>query len=92
MVDISRPLKPLQEIGRATPQRKTALFYYDGDTVETDFALPVGWDVYKVYEAGLLQTPGAGEDYDVTNDGFKNTVVFAVAPAAVKIIIEGVMQ
>ena len=61
------------------------IFWFDGDTSETDFTLQAGWKPKFVYEAGLIVKEGSGEDYTITFDGFLYTVVFASAPAAVNI-------
>jgi len=60
-------------------------FWSIGDSAETDFDLESGWTPNQVYVDGALMKPGSGDDYTVTSDGFKHTVVFAVAPGAVNI-------
>lgn len=52
-------------------------FWFDGDGTETSFTIPVGFEPLHVYEAGLLQKEGSGDDYTVSD----NVVTFAVAPS-----------
>lgn len=61
------------------------LFWFDGDSSATDFALARGWKPKFVYVAGALFREGSSEDYEVLYDGFIYTVSFAVAPAAVDV-------
>jgi len=72
---------------------KPVAFKFVGDTVETDFILPHGWEPTEmVYEAGLLVIEGAANEYVFTNDGFIEGVSFNVAPAAVDVVIFAVRK
>lgn len=61
------------------------LFWFDGNSSETDFSLDRGWKPKFVYVNGALFREGTLEDYTVSYDGFIYTVSFAVAPAAVDV-------
>jgi hypothetical protein len=39
-----------------------------------------GWKPLHVFDAGLLQKEGSGDEYTVVYDGFTYTVSFNVAP------------
>lgn len=64
--------------------------WFSGDSAKTSFELPNGWEPYKVYVDGSLVRDGDTEDYTVTRTAFKQTVVFAVAPANVQVAIDAV--
>jgi len=51
-------------------------FWFTGDGSTTDFTLPNGWKPLHVFNAGLLQKEGSGDDYTVSS----GTVSFNVAP------------
>ena len=55
-------------------------FWFSGDGTETDFAMENGWKPLHVFDAGLLQKEGSGDEYTVVYDGFTYTVSFNVAP------------
>jgi hypothetical protein len=57
-------------------------FWFVGDATETNFTLNHGWKPLHVFNAGLLQKEGSGDEYQVIFDGFKYTVSFNVAPAS----------
>lgn len=61
------------------------VFWFDGDSSTTDFALQRGWKPKFVYVNGALFREGDLEDYTVVYDGFIYTVSFAVAPSAVDV-------
>lgn len=61
------------------------VFWFDGDSSTTDFALQRGWKPKFVYVNGALKKEGSLEDYTVAYDGFIYTVSFAVAPASVDV-------
>jgi hypothetical protein len=75
-------------LDKRTNDLPSGLFYQQnetGDTSTVAFAVPKGWKPLQVFEAGLLQREGSGEDYTMATDGFVWTVTFAVAPAAVDV-------
>ena len=55
-------------------------FWFAGDGSTTDFAMENGWKPLHVFNAGLLQKEGSGDEYTVVYDGFTYTVSFSVAP------------
>jgi len=55
-------------------------FWFAGDGSTTDFAMENGWKPLHVFNAGLLQKEGSGDEYEVIYDGFTYTVSFNVAP------------
>ena len=55
-------------------------FWFAGDGSTTDFAMENGWKPLHVFNAGLLQKEGSGDEYEVIYDGFTYTVSFSVAP------------
>ena len=57
-------------------------FWFAGDGAETDFAMPKGWKPLHVFNAGVLQKEGSGDEYTVNYDGFIYTVSFNVAPTS----------
>jgi hypothetical protein len=67
---------------RNPPQYSQQQFWFAGDAVVTDFALPNGWKPLHVFNAGSFQKEGATDEYEVTNTGMTYTVSFAVAPAS----------
>lgn len=60
-------------------ERHPFVFEFDGS--ETTKELPLGWKPYAVYLDGSRQFEGSSDDYTVTFDGFKYSVVWAVAPS-----------
>jgi hypothetical protein len=93
-VTISKPALNLREELAAAKRRggyAQEMFWFDGDSSTTNFALPKGWLPKFVYVDGALVREGAAEDYTVQFDGFIYSVEMAVAPAAVDvgIIAEG---
>jgi hypothetical protein len=56
-------------------------FWFAADGTLTDFAMENGWKPLHVFNAGLLQKEGSGDEYEVIYDGFTYTVSFNVAPA-----------
>ena len=55
-------------------------FWFAANGTLTDFALPQGWGPLHVFNAGLLQKEGSGDEYEVIYDGFIYTVSFNTAP------------
>ncbi len=78
-ITISRPEKQLGDTP-SCKQQESIVLWFEGNGTETDFPLPSGWEVYKVFDTGLLMRPGSGEDYTITNNGFYETVVFTTPP------------
>lgn len=56
------------------------VFDFDAAANQTDFTLPVGWEVSEVLVAGASKREGAAKDWTRQFDGFKETTRFAVAP------------
>lgn len=83
-VSIREELSALKS--RVQPSRFTEVF--EGDSTTTTFAVTQGFKPFAVYVDGLRFTEGALDDYTVSYDGFTYSVVFAVAPAVVKILID----
>ena len=67
---------------RNQPRYVQEVFWFAGDSTETDFALERGWKPKFVYDAGSLQKEGSGDEYTVVYDDFTYTVSFNVAPAS----------
>lgn len=66
-------------------------FGFTGDGTETTFTLNYGWKPKRVWVDGVKKRQGSAEDYTISSDGFKYSVVFAVAPALdAEIDVEGV--
>jgi len=90
-ISITKPAVNLREKLAALTNPKPfpvyETFWFSGDSSETDFALPEGWKPMNAFVDGALKRPGAGEDYEITYDGFIYTVSFAVAPGVVDIAI-----
>lgn len=57
-------------------------FEFDAIAAQTTFDLPQGYSVSAVMVNGQLQRLGATKDYTIINDGFKDSVLFSVAPGA----------
>lgn len=53
---------------------------FDAVTSQVDFVVPAGFRVVAVYSAGSLKREGTTKDWVRINDGFRETVRFAVAP------------
>jgi hypothetical protein len=53
---------------------------FDSVTSQTTFVLPLGFKTRSVTSAGNNMRMGASKDYTVNNDGFRDSVVFNVAP------------
>lgn len=64
---------------RQPPTRESFTFEFDG--TETTQTLPTGWKPYAVFLDGSRQFLGAGDDCDVSFDGFRYSVVWSVAPS-----------
>ena len=78
-VRISAPAKNLREELnelRNLSSYAEQQFWFTGDGSTTDFALTNGWKPLHVFNAGLLQKEGSGDDYTVSS----GTVSFNVAP------------
>lgn len=72
-------------------------FQYLGDSARTQFpdqtneaevSAFTGWEPVEVWEAGLLETEGAADDYTVEFDGFGHWVEAAVAPGVVDYLVK----
>lgn len=61
------------------PERNTFVFDFDGS--ETTKELPQGWKPFAVYLDGSRQFEGSGDDYTLKDDGFRYSIIWAVAPA-----------
>lgn len=55
---------------------------FDAIAAQTDFLVPKGFKVVAVYSAGSLKREGATKDWTRLQDGYQETVRFAVAPGA----------
>lgn len=75
-VDIRGELNAL----RAKLKYEQQQFWFSGDGATTDFVMSRGWKPLHVFNAGLLQKEGSGDEYTVVYDGFLYTVSFNVAP------------
>jgi hypothetical protein len=71
---------------KPAPRALTATF--EGDGVTASFEVPEGFKPTGVYVDGLRKSKGPLDDYTVDYDGFATAVVFAVAPGAVKILVD----
>lgn len=76
-----------EELTRTFEQRKAfgstlVPFEFDAIAAQTAFVAPLGYSVKFVYAASALKRLGTGKDYTISNDGFRDTVNFAVAPGA----------
>ena len=98
-VTFSKPAINLREELAKAPERIKQFGYlpeqfrFTGDTSETDFNLPAGWEVWAVYDtAGALMLEGATDDYTVEDNGNNKTIVFSSAPAALDFIIFGIPE
>ena len=69
------------DLGKPSATATRHAFQLEFDGSETTKTLDFGWKPYAVYLDGLRQFEGPGNDYTVTQDGFKYSVVWAVAPA-----------
>jgi hypothetical protein len=88
-VSISKPAINLRkELNKGAAKYRIETFAFTGDSSETTFALPNGWEPKFVYSDGARKREGSGNDYTVTFDGFIYSVVFAVAPAVVFVDID----
>jgi len=68
-------------------------FWFTGDSSETDFDLPSGYDVWAVYNStGMLRQEGSSNHYTVEDNGIYKTVVFSAAPSASNFCIMGVIR
>jgi hypothetical protein len=58
------------------------LVYIDFDSIaaQTAFVLPLGMKAKYVYVANVMKRLGATKDFTISNDGFRDTINFAVAP------------
>lgn len=87
-VDVEIPAYGLREElvkrAEAAAQRSKEVVTFDFDVTagQTEFALPVGYVTKAVYVDGAAKRQGSTKDYTLLFDGFKETVKFAVAPAA----------
>lgn len=90
-VTISKPALNIREqfkkLARLIKQPPFQTFEFEGTGSQTDFEISAGWKPLAVYDAGSRQTEGSGDDFTVTSDGFVYTVVFAVAPTNLNVIL-----
>lgn len=88
-VTITKPAMSLREelaaLRARLAENSPETFWFSGTGAQTAYPMPRGWKPRNVFVAGLLQRPGAGEDYTVSYDGFIHTVTFFVAPAVVDV-------
>ena len=75
-VNLREELASLRNQGGYSEQQ----FWFAGDGTTTDFAMENGWKPLHVFDAGLLQKEGSGDEYEVVYDGFIYTISFIVAP------------
>ncbi len=60
---------------------KTPVFFdFDATTGQTAFTLQQGYTAKAIYSAGTLKRLGSTKDYTVSNDGYRETINFNVAP------------
>ncbi len=74
-VNLREELASLRKQGGYQEQQ----FWFAADGTLTDFAMENGWKPLHVFNAGLLQKEGSGDEYEVVYDGFTYTVSFNVA-------------
>lgn len=90
-ITVTKPAINLREqlkaVANGEKQPPFQTFEFAGDGSETDFVMLAGWRPLAVYDAGSRQTEGSGDDFTVTSDGFVYTVVFAVAPTNLNVIL-----
>lgn len=89
-VTITRNKKSLFDLIPRVAYRSYLAHGFSGNTSDTVFTLPLGWKPFKVYVDGDLKREGELEDYTITFDGFRYSVVFAIAPPGVNIDVESV--
>jgi hypothetical protein len=83
---ITAPSKLVRdELNRAAEMKKQFgqdLVYVDFDSIaaQTTFVVPLGMKAKYVYAANALKRQGAAKDFTITNDGFRDSVVFTTAP------------
>jgi hypothetical protein len=77
-VNLREELASLRNQGGYSEQQ----FWFAADGTLTDFAMENGWKPLHVFDAGLLQKEGSGDEYEVIYDGFIYTVSFNVAPTS----------
>ena len=66
---------------KEAPRNPYSQVWFDGVTAKTDFDIPSGYDVWAVYNEGLLVKEGAADQYTTEDNGNNKTVSFNVAPA-----------
>lgn len=86
-ITMTRAAKRLSDAKSVPRGKSKRTFQFDGDSVTTEFELPAGWNVEMVFSNRLFMSEGDAEDYTIEYNGDKYSVVFAVAPAAVKVAI-----
>lgn len=75
----------IEELARTADQRaaygSTLIpVEFDAITSQVAFICPLNYKARYVYSAGALKRSGSTKDYTINNDGFRDTVTFAVAP------------
>ena len=85
-VSINAPAQNLREElalaqgHRNQPTFIPVLFWFVGDGSETEFVVTEGWEPFLVFDGGVPQKEGSGDDYTVKIDINVRTVSFNVAP------------
>ena len=87
-VDVSLPSQNLRAelVNRAEAAaqlaRQVLPFPFDATASQTDFPLPVGWEIVAVSSAGSRKREGATKDWTRKFDGFRETVSFGTGLSA----------
>jgi len=81
-VNISKPALNIRELLKKGHSKYSQVqFWFVGDASETDFQLEHGWKPLHVFDAGALQKEGSGDEYTVSYNGYRYSVIFSVAPS-----------
>lgn len=65
---------------------------FDSIAGQVDFDVPPGMRAQKVQVNGLYKRKGATKDYTIVDDGFHETVRFAVSPGVAWVVVEVVSE
>lgn len=91
-IQVNQPAMALRAIiarlAGIQPAPRTLTKPFEGDGVTTSFEVPEGFKPTGIYVDGLRKSEGPLDDYTLDYDGFVWAVVFAVAPGAVKIVVD----
>ncbi|MGB0662787.1 MAG: hypothetical protein ACPGMR_03250 [Pontibacterium sp.] len=79
---ISKPAKNLRETKVIKGKSIKPFDLGEGDSVEVDFYLPIGWKPVRVYVDGVRRKKGAQDDWLPMFDGYRWFIRFDVAPGA----------